>query len=296
MDRYANGRAIALETETRWINEREFAAIYKIAFRELLRAYEYKRLSEGWTAFITPNPEDYPKLERQAQWFAVNLGTPSITPSCGLISRVVPGEQLDLPFVASLAAWWANLEPALRNEFQEDVGRHACQRWVPPAMGQARSIYYTFMRADPAYQSLDWAEASPVDPYNPLSAKDVGGELARVQADLNDWGFAGTQPASAVPAPPPYDPPVGMADPSWEYCAQQGGKPVSVPGTGGEHGVCVFPDGTQCNTWDLYHGDCKPPATPAKATSRPKSPALVIAGWAAVTVVGLGVVAFVTRG
>jgi len=25
---------------------------------------------------------------------------------------------------------------------------------------------------------------------------------------------------------------------------------------GGEYGVCIFPDGSECHDWDFYRGDC----------------------------------------
>jgi putative hemolysin len=64
------------------------------------------------------------------------------------------------------------------------------------------------------------------------------------------------------------DGPVGMADPSTQFCSDHGGRPETrkVQGgvTGGgvpwfnDVGVCVFPDGSECEQWKFYRGECAP--------------------------------------
>ena len=41
-----------------------------------------------------------------------------------------------------------------------------------------------------------------------------------------------------------------------QNCTAQGGKRVAERGGGGEIGVCVFPDGRQCEEWALLLGRC----------------------------------------
>ncbi len=76
------------------------------------------------------------------------------------------------------------------------------------------------------------------------------------------------------PATSGSDPIVGMADPSAVHCAQSGGQNVTrtldtdgrvtvgdkifTGKPGDQIGGCVFPDGTECATWDYLHGTCGP--------------------------------------
>ena len=50
----------------------------------------------------------------------------------------------------------------------------------------------------------------------------------------------------------------GMANPASEYCAEQGGKvEIRKDAQGNEYGMCLFDDGSQCEEWAFYRGDCK---------------------------------------
>lgn len=52
-----------------------------------------------------------------------------------------------------------------------------------------------------------------------------------------------------------------MANPASVYCEQQGGTvEFRVDEEGGERGVCVFVDGSECDEWEFYRGDCEPGA------------------------------------
>lgn len=44
-----------------------------------------------------------------------------------------------------------------------------------------------------------------------------------------------------------------------QYCALTGGiyTATSEIGTGNEQGSCTFPDGTQCDAWGYYSGECQ---------------------------------------
>lgn len=51
---------------------------------------------------------------------------------------------------------------------------------------------------------------------------------------------------------------VGMANPASVYCAEQGGR-LETRETGvGQYGVCVFPDGRECEEWAYFRGECSP--------------------------------------
>jgi len=49
-----------------------------------------------------------------------------------------------------------------------------------------------------------------------------------------------------------------IANPSATYCIQQGHKYESrKQSDGGEYGVCVFKNGSECEAWAYFKGECK---------------------------------------
>lgn len=50
----------------------------------------------------------------------------------------------------------------------------------------------------------------------------------------------------------------GMPNPASVFCVEQGGDLDVREGEGGQYGVCIFPDGSECGEWDFSHGDCAP--------------------------------------
>jgi putative hemolysin len=68
---------------------------------------------------------------------------------------------------------------------------------------------------------------------------------------------------------------LNMANPASVYCEENGGRLEFREGAnGGVIGVCVFPDGSSCEEWAYFRGECGPaapisptPAVPAGPTS-----------------------------
>lgn len=54
----------------------------------------------------------------------------------------------------------------------------------------------------------------------------------------------------------------GFATPAGRYCAITGGSYAASPGSSGdqEQGSCAFPDGSQCDAWAYFNGQCQPGA------------------------------------
>jgi putative hemolysin len=51
----------------------------------------------------------------------------------------------------------------------------------------------------------------------------------------------------------------GLANPASEYCLEQGGQvDIRAGADGGEQGFCVFPDGSECEEWAFFRGECEP--------------------------------------
>ncbi len=65
---------------------------------------------------------------------------------------------------------------------------------------------------------------------------------------------------------------VNLPNPASVYCEQQGNRlEIRTAADGSQSGVCVFPDGNECDEWAYYRGECSASA----ATAEPS----VFAGW-----------------
>lgn len=50
----------------------------------------------------------------------------------------------------------------------------------------------------------------------------------------------------------------GIANPASVYCEDQGGALEIRETTDGQTGICVFDDGSECEEWAYYRGECAP--------------------------------------
>jgi putative hemolysin len=63
-------------------------------------------------------------------------------------------------------------------------------------------------------------------------------------------GCASAQPATSEPSLP---------NPASQFCEEQGGRlEIRTGADGSQSGVCVFPDGSECDEWAYYRGECQP--------------------------------------
>ena len=72
-----------------------------------------------------------------------------------------------------------------------------------------------------------------------------------------------TAPQTQVaPEPAATDmPQAGMPNPASVYCTQQGNKlEIRTAADGSQNGICIFPDGSTCDEWVYYRGECGPAA------------------------------------
>lgn len=51
---------------------------------------------------------------------------------------------------------------------------------------------------------------------------------------------------------------VGMANPASVKCINDGGKLEMIEEAAGTRGICVFPDGSKCDEWQYFGGECQP--------------------------------------
>ena len=62
--------------------------------------------------------------------------------------------------------------------------------------------------------------------------------------------------ACTVPPHPTVEAPIGMPNPASVHCADEGGKLEIRDEAGGQVGYCIFPDGSECEEWAFYRGEC----------------------------------------
>ena len=65
----------------------------------------------------------------------------------------------------------------------------------------------------------------------------------------------GPEPA---PTAAPTGPAAGLPNPASKYCADQGYKLEIRDEAGGQVGYCLFPDGSECEEWAFFRGECGP--------------------------------------
>jgi len=88
------------------------------------------------------------------------------------------------------------------------------------------------------------------------------------------WLSACGGPAASNGTVVPATPKAGLANPASVFCTEKGGRlNITTDATGGQVGLCVFPDGSQCEEWAFYQGKCTPGPSQATATATDASSA-----------------------
>ena len=60
----------------------------------------------------------------------------------------------------------------------------------------------------------------------------------------------------------------GIPNPASVYCLEHGGVlEIRKDASGAEYGVCVFPDGSECDEWAFLRGECQPASQSASAVT-----------------------------
>jgi putative hemolysin len=72
----------------------------------------------------------------------------------------------------------------------------------------------------------------------------------------------GSHSPLATPTTDSFDSPVGLPNPASVFCQEQGFTLELRSDADGMAGYCIFPDGSECEEWAFYRGECAP-GTPA---------------------------------
>jgi putative hemolysin len=67
-------------------------------------------------------------------------------------------------------------------------------------------------------------------------------------------------------------PTTGLANPASVYCEEQGYTLEMRTDENGTYGVCIFPDGSECEEWAFYRGECGPETVEVQPTEVPITP------------------------
>jgi putative hemolysin len=75
-------------------------------------------------------------------------------------------------------------------------------------------------------------------------------------SECEEWAF---YRGECKPASDTFESPLGLPNPASEYCLEQGGQlEMRTAADGSQTGYCLFPDGTECEEWAFFRGECGP--------------------------------------
>ena len=144
-----------------------------------------------------------------------------------------------------------------------------------PAPAPTEALPDSAPTATPETAATEELFDSPLDMPNPASkfCRDQGYQLEmRTDAsgttgycvfpdgsECEEWAFFRGE---CGPADTTFESPAGLPNPASQYCLDQGYDLQMRTEAGGTAGYCIFPDGTECEEWSFYRGECAP-GTPA---------------------------------
>ncbi len=115
------------------------------------------------------------------------------------------------------------------------------------------------------------AEPTPIPTKVPPTATPDQGSsespLATPPSGSSESPIA-TPPSDAFESPiatPPsdaFESPVGLPNPASVFCEEQGYKLEMRTDASGTAGYCIFPDGSECEEWAFFRGECAPGVPP----------------------------------
>jgi putative hemolysin len=83
-----------------------------------------------------------------------------------------------------------------------------------------------------------------------------------------------TQPAGPAQTPAPANTNANLANPASVNCEQKGNRlEIRTAADGSQVGICIFPDGSECEEWAFFRGECGPGTLVPASTDTPETPA-----------------------
>jgi putative hemolysin len=114
--------------------------------------------------------------------------------------------------------------------------------------------------------------------YLPILVILLGFVLASCQTGTGTPVIENT-PSAGEPQPVS-DQGVGLANPAAVFCQEQGhDHQVRTDPDGGQYGVCIFPDGSECDEWAYFRGECGPSGDPSPGQPEAQSMPQNVIAW-----------------
>ncbi len=77
-------------------------------------------------------------------------------------------------------------------------------------------------------------------------------------AECPEWEFFHGDCSPGDVGEGPSEPGPGLANPASVHCIDEGGRLEMRTDANGTYGVCVFPNGVECEEWAFFRGECLP--------------------------------------
>ncbi|MGA1823986.1 MAG: DUF333 domain-containing protein [bacterium] len=121
----------------------------------------------------------------------------------------------------------------------------------------------------PSVPSISGGLSSSYNFFRPMNVWNVSGLFGNSTlfggTIYNPWNygwnnaFLGGSYFGGSYFPPQQPPTTGMANPAAVYCIENGGNHIiETDAQGNQYGICVFADGSECDAWEFYRGECYP--------------------------------------
>ena len=105
-------------------------------------------------------------------------------------------------------------------------------------------------QADDGISSINFHDAFPIAQNLP-DLEDLQGYMED-QINFNPENIRGINQISQSPV-------IGLKNPASAFCESNGGRvDIRRNSVGDEVGYCIFPDGSSCEEWSFFNGECSP--------------------------------------
>jgi putative hemolysin len=137
----------------------------------------------------------------------------------------------------------------------------ACSAQTPqPVTATATAARDTITIANPASAYCE-EQGFKMETRTAQDGSQYGVCMFEDDTECEEWAYyrGECKPGDMDVAPAPTGTPVSIANPASAYCVEQGGtSEIRTAEDGSQFGVCVFPDGSECEEWAFFRGECAP--------------------------------------
>jgi putative hemolysin len=78
-------------------------------------------------------------------------------------------------------------------------------------------------------------------------------------SECEEWAFFNGDCAPASESgDTTFESPLGLPNPAAVYCIEQGYELETRDEADGQASYCIFPDGSECEEWAFFRGECEP--------------------------------------